>query len=168
MTPDKMTEDQLRGLILKHQTHAPVWVVPIANQMGIQVRKAKRWPDSVSGLIRKEAPTDSRFTHTIWTNSGHALTRRRFTIAHEIAHFVLHRHLIGDGIQDDALYRSELSNTLEWQANHFAAEILMPWHLIDRAMNEGVTSIAGLAEKFKVSESAMHVRLGVPYFSSRG
>ena len=47
--------------------------------------------------------------YAIFVNKGDRYkTRQRFTIAHKIAHFILHREAIGDGIVDDALYRSGL------------------------------------------------------------
>lgn len=59
----------------------------------------------------------------IYVNKGHHVNRRRFTTAHEIAHFILHQDFIGDGIADDGLYRSKLSNAMEAQANKLAADI---------------------------------------------
>jgi len=115
------------------------------------------WPDSMSGMIRKEGD-DCK----IYVNKSHFETRRRFTIAHEIAHFILHKDLIGDGIVDDALYRSNLSNKIEAQANSFAAEILMPWDLLNKYLPT-YNNVSDLARIFNVSKSAMSIRLGVPY-----
>jgi Zn-dependent peptidase ImmA (M78 family) len=64
---------------------------------------------------------------------------------------------------DDALYRSRLSNNIEAQANRQAADILMPFHLINPLIDSGITDIQKLAERFHVSASAMSIRLGVPY-----
>ena len=95
-------------------------------------------------------------------NKEHHPNRRRFTTAHEIAHYILHESLIGDGIADDGLYRSKLSNQMEAQANKLAADILMPWHLLNPMINNGVTSVQELASRFQVSVSSMSIRLGVP------
>ncbi|MCV5491602.1 ImmA/IrrE family metallo-endopeptidase, partial [Escherichia coli] len=57
--------------------------------------------------------------------------RRRYTLAHEIAHFLLHRHLLRDGITDDVLYRSSQSSQIEAEANRLAADIIMPMHQVD-------------------------------------
>jgi Zn-dependent peptidase ImmA (M78 family) len=101
--------------------------------------------------------------YAIYINGHHALTRRRFTMAHEIAHFVLHRTLIGDGVQDDALYRSKLSSAVEAEANRYAAEILMPWSLINQEVAKGNNTVEALAHALNVSKSSMSIRLGVPY-----
>ena len=149
--------------IRKHQRTPPVQTVPIAKDLGLKVFKSKPgvWPSDVSGLLRR-SPSD-RSSFQIFVNGDHHVNRRRFTIAHEIAHFLLHRDLIGDGITDDALYRSRLSNKVEAQANAFAADILMPWHLLDPEIKGGVDTIEELAMKFQVSKSAMAIRLGVPF-----
>ncbi|MDP9139968.1 MAG: ImmA/IrrE family metallo-endopeptidase, partial [Pseudomonadota bacterium] len=91
--------------------------------------------------------------------------RQRFTVAHEIAHFLLHRDDIGDGISDDVLYRSNLSDKREQQANRLAADILMPATLIANAKEDaeekGVGDVAlYLSEMFVVSEAAMQIKLG--------
>jgi len=100
----------------------------------------------------------------IYVNAAHPLVRRRFTIAHEIAHYILHENLIGDGIAEDALLRAGLSNAVERQANAMAADILMPWHLIKDLQENGIETIDGLATILQVSKDAMSYRLlGVPY-----
>ena len=43
-----------------------------------------------------------------------------------------------------------------------AADILMPWRLIDRAITNGIATVPDLAAKFNVSNSAMSIRLGIP------
>lgn len=82
-----------------------------------------------------------------------------------MAHFILHRDKIGSGITDDGLYRSRLSNTIEVEANKLAADILMPWHLLNQRISPEVRSVEEMAEIFNVSKSSMSIRLGVPYES---
>jgi hypothetical protein len=69
--------------------------------------------------------------------------RYRFTIAHEIGHWVLHRHLFSNELNavaalrettGDYLLRQKTPDArLEWQANYFAACILMPRIEVERA-----------------------------------
>ncbi|WP_408636412.1 ImmA/IrrE family metallo-endopeptidase [Paracoccus onchidii] len=85
---------------------------------------------------------------------------------------MLHRHLVGDGIDDDRAYRStevgKYHNTLigpkeETEANKFAANLLMPRDAINRErarLNDDVSAMAGL---FEVSRHAMSIRMGVPF-----
>lgn len=159
-----------KAIIRAHQQKTPVSTIDIANALGLKVWKVGRWPNNVSGMIRKDEENGGVSGYAIYVNSNHHVNRRRFTIAHEIAHFVLHRELIGDGIVEDVLLRSEriedkhrLDNRIEAQANQLAADILMPWHLLDPILNGGTTNIKEIASTFEVSASAMSIRLGVPF-----
>lgn len=138
-------------------------MVELAQDLGIKVYKSTEWSDDTSAMIRKDSARGGPSGYAIFVNAKHSPTRRRFSIAHEIAHFALHRHLIGDGITDDALYRSRLSGSIEVQANRMAADILMPWHLINEAMAQGINTVPDLAAHFDVSRSTMSIQLGVPY-----
>jgi Zn-dependent peptidase ImmA (M78 family) len=154
--------DQKR-VIESHQRHWPVQVVPIANELGLRVYRRTDWPDNISGRIFR-AGIDLAGTsgYAIEVNYNHHSNRRRFTIAHEIAHFVLHPNLIGDNLYEDGLYRSGLSNRVEAQANRFAQRILMPDHLVQEALAQYGSDPKTLADAFEVSEAAMRIRLGLP------
>lgn len=153
---------QSQEVIRSHQHSAPVPVVDIAIALGIKVYETRSWPDDVSAMIRRD-PKGGPSGFAIYVNGNHARTRQRFSIAHEIAHFAMHYNLIGDGITDDALYRSRLSSAVEVQANKMAADILMPWHLINEAVARGISTVEALAKHFDVSRSTMSIQLGVPY-----
>lgn len=146
-------------VVAVHHTSTPVRVVPIANSLGIEVYRASNWPYRLSGVIKRNA--DGLFD--IYVNADHPGARRRFAIAHELAHCILHTAAIGNGIAEDALFRSSLPNSMEAEANRLAADILMPWHLLDPIIASGTTDIRRLAQEFNVSNSAMSIRLGVPY-----
>ena len=150
-------------IVSRYKSRVPVPVLDIAHEMGIKVYKSKGWPDYISGLIRMDPERGGSSGYAIYTNAKHPKTRRRFTIAHELGHYVLHRDEIGEGITDDALYRSRLGGPLERQANRFAANLLMPRDLIVEAINQGVDSVEKLAEKFEVSRSAMSICLEIPF-----
>ena len=84
--------------------------------------------------------------------------RKRFTVAHEIGHFVIPHHRLlknvcGERIIDS--YRSTL-NKAELEANQFAAEFLLPAPAV-RTRFEGEPSLArisSVAEEFETSLSA--------------
>ena len=150
------------AIIERHQAQPPVQTVPIAKELGLGVYKSNpnAWEPELSGIIKKMPGGN----YNIYVNGDHHVHRRRFTIAHEISHFILHRDMIGDGFTDDALYRSSgVTNHMERQANYLAANILMPWDLINAELEKGVSSIKELAETFRVSLSSMSIRLGVPH-----
>ncbi len=78
--------------------------------------------------------------------------RDRFTIAHELGHYLLHSK---DNLK---LARSDseikVYENPEWQANTFAAELLMPCSLIAKGDTKET-----LSKRFGVSYSAAEVRL---------
>lgn len=134
----------------------------IAESKGLKIYSAQL-PKSISGMLvhRPEYKTESGFV--IFTESREPAVRQRFTAAHEIGHFDLHRDLIGTRIRDNYLLRSDgLSSRGEVEANKYAADLLMPYDLIDEAMAQGIRSPRELAKAFGVSEIAMAIRLGMP------
>jgi Zn-dependent peptidase ImmA (M78 family) len=145
---------------------APVNVEAAAQSLGVEVRQAYL-DQNISGQIEKLP--DGRYRITV--NAADVLTRQRFTIAHELGHFVFHRPLIGNGVDDDRAYRStsagQYFNTRigpkqETEANRFAANLLMPKHLIDHLKARGIISTEDLAKALSVSVPAMRVREGKP------
>jgi len=72
----------------------------------------------------------------------------------------LHRDKIGDGITDDAMYRSDkMTIQDEYAANNKAADLLMPRSLVLKYVKEGTSDVDTLADLFEVSVPAMQVRL---------
>ena len=65
-----------------------------------------------------------------FVSAADPLPRRRFTAAHELGHFVLHRETMGRFRADtDATLREaedDVADRMEREANRFAAELLMP------------------------------------------
>src|SRR5664279_2674779 len=79
-------------IIAKYQTTAPVDVVAIASHLGLNVWETKSLPESISGKIFKDPMNGGSSGFSILVNASHSLPRKRFTIAHEIGHFILHRN----------------------------------------------------------------------------
>jgi Zn-dependent peptidase ImmA (M78 family) len=152
-----MNFNECMDIIKKHQQQLPVDVIAIANEIGIKVYKVD-WEENISGMIKKNENGDC----AIYVNGRHVPQRQRFTIAHELAHYILHRPQIGDGIADDAMYRSGLSNHVEAEANALAADILMPRDKVNELWKDPNSSLRSIAIKFDVSDQAMAIRLGVP------
>jgi len=144
--------------IQQHQLILPVKVSEIARSLNLNVQAATL-PAGVSGEIRPVG--DGKFR--IKVNRHDSKRRQRFTVAHEISHFLLHRDQIGDGILDDVLYRSTLSDNREAEANRLAADILMPVDQLIRELRRrpglsGRDLIEDLASIFDVSPAAMSIR----------
>ena len=144
---------------------APVPVEKLPAQLGIGLKKA--WLDEgISGMLERKS--DGRFHITI--NALDPPTRQRFTLAHELGHYMLHQRLVGDGVDDDKAYRSthrgKYHNTLigpqeETEANKFAANLLMPKDLIVAEWSKDGATLQSMAVLFQVSEQAMSIRLGL-------
>ena len=96
--------------------------------------------------------------------------RQRFTIAHELAHLLLHK---GDEVHIDKVFRVNLRSPIsssaqdveEIEANAFAASLLMPIGFL-RSDLQGVAldiddprQINELAKRYRVSAQAMTYRL---------
>lgn len=147
------------AVIRDYQRSAPVDVLGIADHLGLSVRYERLGP-KVSGKLLRDSSRGGPSGYSIVVNKDHSRRRQRFTIAHEIAHFVLHRDLIDKGmVVDNELYRSNLPSELETQANRFAANVLMPYSLIKELMNQGKYGTAELADALDVSAEAMSIRL---------
>jgi Zn-dependent peptidase ImmA (M78 family) len=107
------------------------------------------------------------------SRSAHPITQQRYSMAHEIAHLVLHRHRL---MFVDKLFRVTVPGAPggphypreEVEANGFAAALLMPAAMIDVAMSRSIRGVGDkdndalieeLARRFQVSSQAMEYRL---------
>ena len=104
----------------------------------------------------------------IVVNKAHHPNRRRFTIAHEIAHHILDAEHIANSVHvDKAIFRrdrlSETGSDLrEIRANSFAAELLMPEDVLRQFANVDINDeleITRIARVFSVSAAALSYRL---------
>ena len=158
----KRIEGHQKEILIRYLAEYPVKLGQLAKELGVSI-KVSSMSTGVSGQIKKE---DSQYT--IRVNRHEARERQRFTIAHELSHFLLHKIVIDsspDGIKDNVLYRSGESERIEYEANRLAADIVMPMPLIKQVLSEefnGVVTeatIERLAARFQVSKAAMEIRL---------
>lgn len=150
------TLDRFKGEI-------PVRLGALASALGLEVFKSTLNP-GISGLIEPSSTASSGYRIKI--NRHEIVERQRFTLAHEIAHFLLHRFEIGKGVVDDTLYRSALSSRKEVEANKLASQIILPLRSVRFAEAElshlsAEEKVEALAKRFRVSQQAMRIRLGV-------
>ncbi|WP_411891935.1 ImmA/IrrE family metallo-endopeptidase [Yoonia sp. SDW83-1] len=151
-----------RDALNRFLTEHPVKLGQLATALGVRI-KVSSLGAGVSGQISRE---DGGYV--IRVNRNEARERQRFTIGHELAHFLLHRDVIDaspNGITDTVLYRSGEPERIEFEANRLAADIVMPMELVERELQEGFggriteASIEALANRFEVSKAAMEIRL---------
>ncbi len=138
----------------------------VAKHLGVQVKFEPL--NEISGLT-----FHGDKGNRIIVNDSHPPNRRRFTLAHEIGHFLLHqgRQLVVDSSvrvsrRDDL--SSLATDSQEIEANTFAANLLMPRNFVLDALREilsddenieAETAIGMLGQRFGVSREAMQYRL---------
>lgn len=113
-------------------------------------------------LFDAEADADTIFVHgprdfDIILSTASSPARDRFTIAHELGHYFLHSE---SGRRPLVAARSG-SDRAEWEANWFAAGLLMPKDAFQKAFNDGKKSSFELAAMFAVSQQAAVIRMKV-------
>lgn len=155
-------------LIDSNNFKAPIRPKLIAKHLKISINEVDL-EDNISGFLALNNGTPK-----LGFNINHSENRQRFTIAHEIGHFILHaKHeplFIDKNDKNNLIFnRDENSSTgeklKEREANNFAAALLMPKKLlaekIDSSkrkndLNKLVIELSGI---FKVSTHAMGIRL---------
>ena len=144
---------------------------------------SKKLPDNISGA----SMTTENGKQIIVVNDDQPTNRKKFTIAHELGHFLL-RHGTALNTQDKGIKDSEIekhkipsqilfrdaktsegSDWREVEANYFAASLLMPRNILNNEIKKLVcekskpylseSDVWELAGKFKVSTVAMSIRL---------
>lgn len=179
MTARSKTDVQntARKVLRDHGLYSiPVNPVVVANKLGLSVLRAAFSEPKYSGLTARRSGKV-----LLYIREGDPPARKRFTVAHEIGHALLHLGNDDEEITDtDAdLFRTTESAQGEWtthrrreyEANIFAAELLMPkeWVLqYWRHLPERDRTVGNMAAIFQVSESAMGIRLDELGLSENG
>ncbi|MFN7599017.1 MAG: ImmA/IrrE family metallo-endopeptidase [Cereibacter sp.] len=145
------------GFLAEH----PVKLGAIADRLGVKVLLSTL-PRGTSGQIGKE---NGNFVIRI--NRHEAKHRQRFTLAHELAHYLLHRERIeadGEWSENVLLRAPNQPIQIEYEANRLASDLVIPSHLLAQATADytgPMTSevIEDLARRFGVSTAAMEIKL---------
>lgn len=150
-TPEFASSDALRIAESRGLSMRPVDVLGLASSIGIQIEYLPL-PENTSGFLRRAGGH-----WLIGVNSMHHPNRQRFTIAHELGHYFLHRDH-GDFV-DQALFRKELqSDRREFEANSFASRLLMPASDFQDASRRFNADLDLVAKQFGVSAAAAKFR----------
>jgi Zn-dependent peptidase ImmA (M78 family) len=150
---------------------APVPIEKIARAHEIEL-KAERVDDDLSGFLLRAKGSRRAI---IGVNDNHHPNRQRFTIAHELGHYLLHE---GEAVHLDQSrsgftmnFRDQESATgeddAEREANLFAAELLMPAGFLQKdvqgkdldLLDVDDQFLGELAKRYKVSVQALTFRL---------
>jgi Zn-dependent peptidase ImmA (M78 family) len=169
----KQIRELVENLLAQHHvTEGAVPVERIVKSCGIDI-KLDEVDDDLSGFLVRENKGKKR--SLIGANKSHHPHRQRFTIAHELGHFLLHQgesvhldeHRQGFTINMRNRESATGEDSDEREANLFAAELLMPAKFLQKDLSgqnldlleeEGVL-LHKLARKYKVSTQALTFRL---------
>lgn len=157
-------EEVARKLLDRFKQQAPIDIEALIKAHNIAIR-TQELEDSISGML---VIKNGRVI--IGVNENHHPNRQRFTLAHELGHFLLHRDVSSIFIDASTIFfrdgtSSDGSKAQEIEANAFAGELLMPEKQIREAINsqpldafdEG--AVRRLAAQFGVSAQALTIRL---------
>ena len=138
----------------------PVPVEDIAEDLlGLRIEERRGMPHS--GMLLPAERTIVVNPAEDVGDDGRPIRRRRFTIAHEIGHWVCH---VEGAERVEPVYcraadlAADADRALEREANVFAAELLMPGPAVQSAWEE-LSDVAACAARFDVSPTAMQWRL---------
>jgi hypothetical protein len=104
-------------------------------------------------------PSEDRTSWGILTRRGTHRARRRFTIAHELGHWLMHRRLMKAGHRSsEAAIQGRSKLIVEREANEFASNLLMPFNdfreQIPANEKTSIARLSGCAERYGVSFTA--------------
>ena len=136
----------------------PIPIIKIMKELGFAVG-VQKLPDPLSGYIAVSKDVEKKFKKDgiICVNSKDSLGHQRFTIAHELAHF-----LFDYNIENKEYYNTyntnDVENDVEKRANTFAANLLMPEKEFKQKYLDN-WEIEALKKYFGVSERAIIKRV---------
>ncbi len=152
-------------------------IINLASRLGINVYGSDEDEDFNAEITH--LPNNDKFE--ILVNTKHSLNRQRFSIAHELAHFILHQDRIK---KYGSLQRSfnesapSFDPEIEKQADELAEELLIPLYMLKEDFSEvfkenditPIVQIQEISRRFKVSLIVVAIRLrklgcNVPYVS---
>ncbi len=165
--PDRLPEDKI-----------PVNIEEKIRKENIELEKyCFDLNENILGEIKKE---NGKYKINIQARDHYY--RKRFTMGHELAHFILHKELIGDGVDDgkveNKLYRTmfrkndKITSKEEVEANRYSAKLLIPNELANfihesffrdikkaDSLDIDINFLEFLSKKFQVSTAVVSFRI---------
>jgi Zn-dependent peptidase ImmA (M78 family) len=159
------------------QAEGHIDVIKLAKTYGIEVYpENKEVGDDFNACIVHDKELNK---YKILVNQNQPLERQRFSIAHELAHYILHPDKLAEVGRLNRGPGDNINKEEEEKADSLAAEILMPVIYVDEYTssqridkNTPITksAVLNMAEYFKVSRTVVAIRLRnlkyfVPFYS---
>jgi Zn-dependent peptidase ImmA (M78 family) len=146
-------------------------IIKLANDLGVKVLEEDLLPYE-RGFLERAPSLGSQSGWVVRINKTDRPETQKFTVAHEVGHFVLHgARLEGldtldgrvnrntEGSLDPFSYLEGRDRMMEAEANAFAAALLMPKNLFEPAFLRLGGNVDAIARLFAVSESAVARRV---------
>ncbi|CAJ1811129.1 hypothetical protein OPFLODJI_01649 [Aeromonas hydrophila] len=159
-----MEMDNVRALLNMHwDRRLPVNPMQLAQALGMQVKPMNPFNMSTQDYGISGYAAIENGQPVVAYNTAEHPNRQRFTVAHEIGHHIL-GHVRADAgrcLRDvPSNYSASVNKYIESEANEFAAQLIMPEDAVRTLIErDRITTVAGLADAFSVSEAAMYYRL---------
>ena len=160
MSPETRARELLKSLSIKRP---PVDVVGVAKKLRVRIEQADLSDECSGVLVRRGSAA------VIGVQFAHHPNRQRFTVAHELGHFLLHKGGTyvdkGTTLRFRNLQSGSGTQKEEREANHFAAALLMPAEWVQAEFERHPFDLADdsqlqeLCRTFGVSAQAMSYRL---------
>jgi IrrE N-terminal-like domain len=115
---------------------------------------------SIEGILKRD-PKNLKLWHLIVNSDAKKRNRNRFTLAHELGHFICHRDL-SDSFEDTSDSINDFVNEIEEEANLFAAWLLMPANLVRSEFDQEIwcsDTLLKMKDRFGSSQTACARRL---------
>lgn len=149
----------VQQILDRYRSVVPVDIGGMASALGVSVTKGALGENR--GEVLKDPLRGGSSGFRIRVNSSDSQEVQRFTIGHEISHILLHRNRISNRLLDDRMYRSDLGDSREEDADRLALDLLIPGDRLAAMREEIGSDPVLLAVRFKVPLTEMEIRLGI-------
>ncbi|NDV23235.1 ImmA/IrrE family metallo-endopeptidase [Desulfovibrio sp. JC022] len=161
-TPPQPTEKpkvEIENIALKIRNEFFQSDMPTSKKLAKMIERLNGKVLFLENTTRTESIEAENGKFTIFLPHGTSVVRDNFTIAHELGHYFLHLKDRVTGTCETISCNRGGSDRLEWEANWFAAELLMPKQEFGQKAKELQYNHEDLADYFGVSSAAARVRL---------
>jgi IrrE N-terminal-like domain len=155
---EKMEKDPFE-IIMNHTQGAPTNLSGIAYDLKVELRYTRMHKKISSKLMLHGKRGGIGSFWAIYVNEIMPAHKQRFSLAHSLAHYILHRELADEIIDNERLRSAQLSKKYEIQANRLACNMILPIPLVKRLYIRN-KNIEILSNTFKVTPEAMMIRIG--------
>ena len=153
MPDSRVRQNVLSVLAMAGISEAPVDIELVAKTLGFHIMP-HAFPNKLKGMVHIEDGLK-----VIGVNNTYSTVAQRFTVAHELGHYLCgHEHFENTFVDDERRYYEPYFHT-EKEADAFASELLMPKHMIEKDVSKHGLDISWLKERYQVSEQALWIRI---------